>query len=154
MTFVYFFHRKEEKMKEIQLQREQEEQSRQAALQLKREQAEIATLERQKYEMKRKEHSTKATFNDAAFGGNSAHRRKPTNLRGTDKISGGNVGYGRIEVDDHVVDGIASGGGIYGRSNIKRTMSSENAFEVHGPAHSTAASAFSGFSGTQTNLRC
>ena len=140
-------YRKEEKMRDIQLRREQEEQSRQASLQEKREQAEHARRERQKYEMKRKEHLAQTNFSNGTLGANSGYPRIAMNTQGMDRVPGGNIGYNKTGMDTQCIDGVAGGNGRYGRSSVKTPTSAGNALEVHGPTQSTTPSAFSGFTG-------
>ena len=138
---ILSFFRKEEKMREIQLRRDQEEQDRQSKLQEKRQQAEYAKQERQKYEIKRKENLTKMNFNGGTLQGNFAY---PT-VNTTNTIPSGNLGYNRTRLD--MEDGITGGNERYARSNIKTPTSGENVFEMQRPAQSTTPSAFSGFTG-------
>ena len=129
------------------MRRELEEQGRQARLQEKREQAEHARQERQKYELKKKENFARTNFGDGTSGGNSGYARTPVNTQGIDMIHGGNVGYSRTLVGNQGVDGIAGGNGRYARSTVKTPVSGGNAFEGHGPTQSNTPSAFSGFTG-------
>ena len=129
------------------MRRELEEQGRQARLQEKREQAEHARQERQKYELKKKENFVRTNFGDATSGGNSGYAKTPVNTHGIDMIHGGNVGYNKTLVGNQGVDGIAGGNGRYARSTVKTPVSGGNAFEGHGPAQSNTPSAFSGFTG-------
>ena len=132
-------------MKEIQLRREQEEQDRQAKLQEKREQAELAKQERQKYEIKRKENLTRMNFSDGTLQVNSGYSRMAMNT--PDRIPGGNAGYNRTGLDTQ--DGISGGNERYVRSSVKTPTNGGNLFEVHRPAQSTPPSAFSGFTGEE-----
>ena len=151
MRYFLLF-RKDEKLKEIQVRRELEEQGRQARLQEKREQAEHARHERQKYELKKKENLPRTNFGDGASGGNSGNSRTTVNAQGIDVVPGGNVGYSRMLMGTQGVDGIAGGNARYARSPVKTPVSGGNVFEGHGPAHSNTPSAFSGFTGRLTSL--
>lgn len=77
-------------MKEIQLRREKEELSRQARLQEKREQAEIAKQERQRYELHRKENLPRSNV--------------------VDGISSGYRGLTRTEMNQHASSSVTNGG--------------------------------------------
>ena len=120
-------------MREIQLRREVEEQSRQAKLLEKRQQAEHAQQERERYEMKKKENLPRTNFVDGGYARIS---------QGIDRVPGGNAGYNRTTVD---IQGIEGGKGGFMRTAAK--TSGENAFEIHAPAQTTTPSAFSGFTG-------